>query len=449
MDITALTFDERDEFKRKSISEKAISLLQADIDISPMVVDGSWGTGKTEFCHKLINLMRGNDTHHLIYIDAFKADHADEPLMTVLAEVIKVLPDDDSKQSFIKKALPTVRYGLNTIAKAGVSHLLRQDIADVADDFDKEIQKTADKAIDASVKSVFKDHVEAEKNLKALQTALAKIAAIKSIIIFVDELDRCRPNFAVDMLEIIKHTFDVDGVSFVLITNTQQLKASVNHCYGQAVDSQRYLDKFIKFTINLPDKYSQDGHRYNQNAVSLYKNLIQQSAILQDTKLHEDGFLSVIDRLVVMHSISLRETETLVRHLQIYQTLTDNKGLAENIIFGYRLLRLVGVVIYTLDPNLARDFVSKGIDAKRLGEFFNVYSVADLDNGYPDPMQVLAVMLGQESSSNAEMFTPSPDCDTQWEDLIRGYFRRGGFPPNKGSRCNIVCDTINTLSLAR
>jgi predicted KAP-like P-loop ATPase len=249
MDITALTFDERDEFKRKSIAEKLISLLQADIDISPMVIDGSWGTGKTEFCHKLMNQMRDNETHHLIYIDAFKADHADEPLMTVLAEVIKILPDNESKQSFIKKALPAVRYGLKTIAKAGVSHLLRQDVADVADDFDKEIQKTADKAIDATVESVLKDHVKADQNLKALQTALAEIAATKPIILFVDELDRCRPNFAVDMLEIIKHTFDVEGVSFVLITNTQQLKASVNHCYGHAVDACEF--RFVRPAVSV------------------------------------------------------------------------------------------------------------------------------------------------------------------------------------------------------
>ncbi|TMP83510.1 P-loop NTPase fold protein, partial [Pseudoalteromonas sp. S983] len=252
MDITVLTFDDRDEFKRKGIAEKAISLLQADINISPIVIDGSWGTGKTEFCHKLINLMQGNNSHNLIYIDAFKADHADDPLMTVLAEVIKVLPDDESKQGFMKKALPAVRYGFKASAKAVVAHALKQDFADVADDFDKEIQKAADKAIDATVESVLKDHVKAEKNLKALQNALADIATIKPIVLFVDELDRCRPNFAVDMLEIIKHTFDVEGVGFVLITNTKQLKASINHCYGHAVDAQRYLDKFVKFTIESP-----------------------------------------------------------------------------------------------------------------------------------------------------------------------------------------------------
>lgn len=70
--------------------------------------------------------MNGGKKHHLIYIDAFKADHADEPLITVLAEVIKVLPYDESKKSFITKAIPALRYGLKTIAKAGVSDLLKK-----------------------------------------------------------------------------------------------------------------------------------------------------------------------------------------------------------------------------------------------------------------------------------------------------------------------------------
>jgi len=259
MDITELTFNERDEFSRKQIAEKAIALLTAEIDISPMVIDGGWGTGKTEFCHKLINLMKESDTHHVIYIDAFKADHANEPLMAILAEVIKVLPSNEAKQGFIKKALPAVRFGLKTAAKAGVSHLLRQDAADVANDFDKEIQKTADKAIDATVESLLKDHVKAEQNLKALQEALRDIAKEKPIVLFVDELDRCRPDFAVDMLEIMKHTFDVEDVNFVLVTNTQQLKASINHCYGSSVDAQRYLDKFLKFSFKLSEAHSQNN----------------------------------------------------------------------------------------------------------------------------------------------------------------------------------------------
>ena len=105
MDITTKTFDERDEFQRRNIAEKAIKLLKSDIDISPMVIDGSWGTGKTEFCHKFINLMKEDETHSIIYIDAFKADHVNEPLMTVLAEITKILPEGPRRDAFINRIL--------------------------------------------------------------------------------------------------------------------------------------------------------------------------------------------------------------------------------------------------------------------------------------------------------------------------------------------------------
>ena len=49
------TFDYRDEFLRKPIAEKLISLLDSDINLSPLVIDGGWGTGKTEFCKKVAN----------------------------------------------------------------------------------------------------------------------------------------------------------------------------------------------------------------------------------------------------------------------------------------------------------------------------------------------------------------------------------------------------------
>ena len=75
------TFDKRDAFNRKPVAIKAISLLQSEIDVSPMVIDGDWGIGKTEFCMKMINEMAVDDSHHLIYVDAFKADHANEPLL--------------------------------------------------------------------------------------------------------------------------------------------------------------------------------------------------------------------------------------------------------------------------------------------------------------------------------------------------------------------------------
>lgn len=448
MEITDLTFDIRDEFQRKKVAENIISLLQADIDISPMIIDGDWGTGKSEFCFKLINLMRESNSHHSIYINTFKADHANEPLMTVLAEVIKVLPDKESKDSLIENALPAIRYGLKTLAKAGVSHILRQDVTDAVDDFDKEIQDAADTIINSSIETILKDHIEAEESLKTLQTALSKIAEDKPIVIFIDELDRCRPNFATDMLEVIKHVFDIDNVSFVLITNVQQLKASINHCYGEAIDAQRYLDKFIKFSTKLPNEHNINSHDYNKNSLAHYEKLIQESEALQELKLDTGAFLEFISDMVTIHSISLREIETLVRHLEIYQTLTSEQGLAKNIILGHKLLHLFGVIIYTLSPSLTKEFETEQLDAKSIGEFLRETEVGGLEVNFPRPKQVLAVMLGQSSQLHSELFTPTPETKARWESRINDYFSGGGWQPEPDGYSKIVRKVIRTFSLS-
>jgi len=75
----------------------------------------------------------------------------------------------------------------------------------------------------------------------------------KRILIIVDELDRCKPLFAIQTLEVIKHLFDVPNVNFLLSVNFQQLKYSIETVYGQKMDSEGYLRRFINYVIKLPE----------------------------------------------------------------------------------------------------------------------------------------------------------------------------------------------------
>jgi len=446
LDIHSITFDDRDEFQRRSIAEKAISLLTADIDVSPMVIDGSWGTGKTEFCHKLIHLMKEQENNpNIVYIDAFKADHADEPLLTIIAEVLKLVPETEL-EGVMKKILPAVRFGLKAGAKAALGHILRQDASDVAEDFDKEIKQVADKAIDASVESLLKDHVKANENLQALQATLEEIASDKPIVLFFDELDRCRPNFAVDMLETIKHTFDVPGIQFVLITNTTQLKASINHIYGESVDAQRYLDKFLKFTFKLPHQFKFNGHKKTQTSIAHYQALIKQSSILETAELEQRAPFDLVKRIIEVNQLSLREIETLVRYLEIYQRLTNNQGLNSNYAFGYDLLSLFGVILSCIKPELANSIVIGQADSKDIGSFLGDDKIIDFgENRFnPEVYQVLLTMLGQECYKNADLFIPELEKPQQdWKNRIEAYFDHCE-PPKK---LEVVIEAIDVLTL--
>ena len=197
------TFGERDEFIRQPIAEKIIKLLDSEINVSPMIIDGKWGTGKTEFCFKLKNLIEADNTndYKVGYVNAFQADHANEPLLTLIAEVASFYDEkDDKRKNFIKNAVPYLRLISGIGLKAGLGFAFgryTEDNPDALADGMAEIKDGSKSLIDQSLESMIKDQAEAEKNLSTLRDALSDIASTNPIILLIDELDRCRPDFAV------------------------------------------------------------------------------------------------------------------------------------------------------------------------------------------------------------------------------------------------------------
>lgn len=225
-----ITFDDRDEYLRRPVAENVIRLLDSDARVSPLVIDGGWRAGKTEFCFKLINLLKGlKPEYRPIYIDAFSADHADEPLVTLLASVLAAFPEASDRRSIIEKAVPVVRYSAKAALKASVAWILREKADDLAGGLRKELEKGGNELVDHAIESLLDDHLNARQNIDILKGVLDRLARKEPIVIFVDELDRCRPDYAVSVLESIKHVFNVNSVQFVLVANLEQLRACINH----------------------------------------------------------------------------------------------------------------------------------------------------------------------------------------------------------------------------
>ena len=375
------TFDTQDEFNRKPIAENIIRLLTSDIDLSPMVIDGGWGTGKTEFCQKLIRLMQQqHPDYQPVYIDAFRSDHSGEPLLALLAEIIKTCtPEDTSEQpseqrkNITRKIAKAARFGIKTVAKAAASHLLKQSTDDLAEEFQQIINDGQDAdslaetvtdaaatiashTIDATVEALLKEQIEAEKNLETLKACLKELAADKPIILFIDELDRCRPDYAVDMLEVIKHVFDIENVKVVLVTNTKQLRAAINHRYGVEVDAHKYLNKFLKYSFTLPDKVAVPFEVERALvSVEYFKQLIRKSHIADQLKdlIEENNIMSSISDMIEGGHISLREVEQLVQVLEIYYSLSQE--LNRKLIWEYKLPRIIAIFIFCFCPSLIDD----------------------------------------------------------------------------------------------
>lgn len=357
----SLSFDFRDEYQRKPIADKAIQLLQSDIDISPMLIDGAWGTGKTEFTHKLINLYRQyHGEARILYLDAYQADSHSDPLLVVLAAIAQVLPEKE-KASLIKQALPALRFTLKTGLKAGVSWLLKQDATDIANDFESDLKKAGDEVINNAIELALKDQINADTHMQTLKTALQSLTEISPLVLFVDELDRCRPDFALNMLEVIKHVFDIPGLNIVLVTNLRQLKSSIHHSYGLGENANRYLDKFIKFQLTLPVLTEPRAHHQTLNALTHFTQLIaSDQALSQSRKLNSTSLIHFIAYLFRFKQVSLRESEALFRLLKIFNTLDGQDTLFDKWGggFAWTALHFYGLYLHYFYPEIAEALIT-------------------------------------------------------------------------------------------
>jgi predicted KAP-like P-loop ATPase len=79
---------------------------------------------------------------------------------------------------------------------------------------------------------------------------IRNLVKICSLIIFIDELDRCRPLYAIECLERIKHIFGIKRLIFVLSIDKKNLAKSIQSQYGN-IDTNNYLRRFIDLEFDL------------------------------------------------------------------------------------------------------------------------------------------------------------------------------------------------------
>ena len=276
------------------------------------------------------------------------------------------------------------------------------------------------------------------------------MAADKPIILFIDELDRCRPDYAVDMLEVIKHVFDIENVKVVLVTNTKQLRAVINHRYGAEVDAQKYLDKFLKYSFALPDKIvdqSEEGRALV--SVHYFERLIKDSGI-GGVLISGYRVMECINEMIRRNNLSLRETERLVRFLEIYHSLSHGlRDRNERVLW----LRVVGVFIFCFYPSLMDDINKNRTDAKDFAQLFNIQSFSSIPKNSSGVIytntNVIAMMLILHSRMNTHFDFGNLHNLKDWQRLIDGNFLEHDeiYPRGMDGVLTILKDTFRVLSL--
>lgn len=252
-------------------------------------VQAEWGFGKTFFMERFFQQL--SQDHPAVFINAWKSDFTDDPYTAVISEIERFFKDAAGTKgknvAALKKAYKVMKSHAAKIfwmgLKGGLKRGSKWVIGEAADDIIEYVQKqapdTADAAkevaegaetqltevtadiIDAFAAKRIKDFQEAKESLNNFRDSMAAMLQAYEVVannknlplfVFVDELDRCRPPYAISMLERIKHLFDIDNVVFLISTDTKQLAHSINGVYGAEFDSQRYLQRFFNRTYTLP-----------------------------------------------------------------------------------------------------------------------------------------------------------------------------------------------------
>ena len=237
-------------------------------------LDAAWGHGKTFFLQRLQRSLQ-TAGYWVALINAWQDDHAADPLVAVMSAVDEVFAPGLGARGTATKKLKQLKGTAAAVviagAKGAAKHWIRKGIGgegwdNVLETLDVEkgggatatvdgIANELGGMIDQRAKQLLDGFREGQRSIKTFRTQLGEFLAAVStkqgklpLFILVDELDRCRPPYAIALLERVKHLFDIDNVVFVVATDSGQLRHAINAVYGAGFDSQRYLLRFFDRT---------------------------------------------------------------------------------------------------------------------------------------------------------------------------------------------------------
>lgn len=219
---------------------------------TPYVIglDGGYGTGKTHFATRFAAQMQPEI--RTIYFSAWEKDYIKEPLNFFIEEISLLIKKEPA--SFLDNNIELVKNLLQSLWLATESVGVAFGVPGFQIGCNVSVRKFRKQLENLKLsKDVLQ---EAKLNL----TEYIKLLPHGKLVFIVDDLDRCRPDIAVKLLEVIKHFFDIEGLIVVMPINQERLKLYIDAFYGIQIEAKErsgvhedYLRKFLNDIINIPE----------------------------------------------------------------------------------------------------------------------------------------------------------------------------------------------------
>jgi hypothetical protein len=332
-------------------------LLREDHAGHVLAIDAEYGEGKTFFLRRLTRHLALK--HPVAFVDAWADDLHNEPLIAIAATLQEALEPFKTRQirqkidSFNGTAAKVAKIVAKGLVKRGIGLMITEGAAEVLSDELRGVASTAERedikdsaheivgdvasgiALEDNFKKKLELYRDGRKAIDAMRRSLAEVvqalagtSANPPIIIIIDELDRCRPSYAIKMLEEVKHIFDVQGVVFVLGMHHKQMSHSVAGSYGAGFDGSAYLSRFIdrRYALRTPKL----GDLIRQAAKVLHLDLSRleaPDAASERTMVRPIESVDLVTRYAEASGLSARDTLRLLESIEICLALVENEKL--------------------------------------------------------------------------------------------------------------------------
>lgn len=313
-----------------------------------IALDGEWGSGKTWFVKSVEYLMNSESNNELNIVDKEIMNKVKDKYMTFYYNAWE---NDDAKSamlSLIYKLINDSCLQKNESEVGAIPRLLNTVIKFVTNgaiDIKEDI--FGEQWNNKQITDCIKTSEEIKETFKKIIDNLL-IENKNRLLIIIDEIDRCKPTFAIDLLENIKHFYDDNRIIFLVTTNNKALASSVCKIYGEKYDGALYLDRIFDINLELPSNYIQD-----------YINAID------DGNSNSNYHFKVCRELAKENKMTMREYN---RYLNSMESIKNNliEGYSYLSLFANYIIIPVSMSLRIKDKNRYYNFIR--------GEEFNVIS---------------------------------------------------------------------------
>ena len=409
---------QNDLLDRKESAEILTRLVDSIEGPCVLTIDAPWGAGKTTFLKMWSQHLR-NEGFPIVEFNAWETDHAEDPFVALASELeegLKALGDGSFKEK-IKDAMDAAKK-VAFRAIPGIIRIVTAGVLDVQQLTEKEVGNLlASYAENRLVR--YKENQESIKEFrKRLQEMASSLAQSTDhpLMVVIDELDRCRPSYAVALIEVAKHLFDADHVVFVLAVNRTQLAHSIRALYGNEFDATGYLRRFFDIDFRLPEP---DRTRFIQDLL----NRVQ------------IGPCDLLKEFFGSSDFSLRQVGQVIHRFSLAAASLQNTRPT------FLMTIEVALIVRAIDTDLYKRFVQGDLPDQELVDA--IYERVRIVREYTYIFETIIVMAAREIASrnknmkyDKQIESPlidryreqADDHGKQVIELVHNYEQVGPFP---------------------